>query len=323
MTPGAALRRFAQRTLRLIGAGLLIAAQPVSGADNATPPREVTINGVEFIHISAGWFYKTGGVFDPTLSHQPMEESGGNARIWLDDYYIAKYEARARHFAAFMNERIKPDPKGQALAKTYGGDTEGCAVRHENDNYVLVDAAQDLPATHLSWVLADEFARWMGFRLPSEAEWEKAARGDDKRLWPWGDEFPDETYAGFLGGFECSMQPVNRFEKGRSPYGVYNMSGNVREFVADWFNADYDKRLVDGLRNPPLAEKGTTRDNVPVPAKILKGGRWASGSNGILISARVYYKPEEPFRCNGTRFAIDAAKVREHLARGTAQVTRP
>lgn len=180
---------------------------------------------------------------------------------------------------------------------------------------------EDVPATHLSWVLADELARWMGFRLPSEAEWEKAARGGDRRLWPWGDDFPDETYAGFSGSFECFVQPVSRFEKGKSPYGVYNMAGNVREFVADWYNADFDKRLVDGVRNPPLAPLGTTRPDVPEPARILKGGRWASGSNGILISSRTYYPPEQPFRCNGTRFAIDVKKVREHLRQGTAKVT--
>lgn len=299
---------------------LCLASPAVVVAASPTPlPAEITINGVEFVLIPEGWFYKTGGVRDVENGHlQPAKESGGNARVWLDSYYIAKYEARARDFANFMNA------KDRAIADTYGGHLDGCSVRLDEANrYALIEPELDLPATHLSWVLADEFARWMGFRLPTEAEWEKAARGPDRRQYPWGDEFPDETFAGFLGGFQCSVQPVDRYSKGRSPYGVYNMAGNVREFVADWFNADYDARLVDGVRNPPSARKGTTWEGVVWhPSRILKGGRWADGAVGVRIASRVYYVPDAPFRCNGTRFAVDINTVREHLARGTAQVVR-
>lgn len=286
-------------------------------------PREVTINGVEFVHIPEGWFYKTGGVVDKERRMQPQQESGGDARIWLDGFYLAKYEARARDFVAFMNAKDRPQAEAKALAKTYGGDDEGCAVqRDEKDVYVLVSPEEDMPVTHLSWALADGFARWMGFRLPTEAEWEKAARGSDKRLWPWGDDFPDDTYAGFNGVFDCYVQPVNRYEKGKSPYGLYNMGGNVREFVSDWYNAKHDALLVDGVRNPAQATEGTTRPDVPVASRILKGGRWASGANGMLISSRVYYAPTEPFRCNGARFAVDVDSVKAHLARGTARITQ-
>lgn len=315
--------KFRATCLRLMGLAFMTVCATQAIAAGALP-REVTINEVEFVLIPEGWFYKTGGVLDKELRLQPQAESGGNARIWLDAFYIAKYEARARHFARFMNDKTRPTADAKVLASTYGGDTEGCAVqRGASGAYELVMPQEDLPATHLSWVLADGFARWMGFRLPTEAEWEKAARGTDQRQWPWGNDFPDETYAGFAGSFECFVQPVTRFEKGKSPYGVYNMAGNVREFVADWYNAEYDSKLKDGVRNPPQAKEGTTRPDVREPSRMLKGGRWASGTNGILISSRTYYPPNEPFRCNGTRFALDVDTVRKHLAQGTATVTQP
>lgn len=305
------------QTAGLLLAGLLTGS---AVAQEKTPglPQEVLINEVEFVRIPEGWFYKTGGVFDSSLAYQPNQESGGNAKFWLDGYYMAKYEARARHFAAYLN-RDKP-----AAVKTYGGNAEGCSVRlGDSGEFVLVSPEEDLPATHMSWVLADGFARWMGFRLPTEAEWEKAARGSDQRLFPWGDQYPDDTYAGHNQSFSCAVRPVNSFKKGLSPYGIYNMAGNVREFVADWFNEDNDAAQKDGLRNPPLPAEGKSkRTDVPHPAKMLKGGRWASGANGILISTRVYYHPDEPFRCNGTRFALDVNEVRRHLADGTAQVVR-
>lgn len=305
--------------LFVIGLGSVL-GPPAVAADDSTAalPGEVLINEVEFLRIPAGWFYKSGGVPDPELKPQPQQESGGYVKIWLDDFYIAKYEARARHFTDYLNKAM---PSGLA---TYGGNTEGCSVRQgEGGDFVLVSPAQDLPATHMSWVLADGFATWMGFRLPSEAEWEKAASGGDKRLYPWGDDYPDETYAGFDQSFSCAVRPVDHFKKGVSPYGVFNMAGNVREFVADWFSESFDSAQKDGMKNPPLPpESSSKRTDVPHPSKMLKGGRWASGSNGILISSRVYYHPDQPFRCNGTRFALDAAEVIQRVNAGTAQVVR-
>lgn len=305
----------------LLGAILLgwIGSTAVVFADEPALPSEVVVNGVEFVKIPEGWFFKTGGVFDQSLAPQPQSESGGNAKIWLDTFYIAKYEGRARDFQRFLATATA------AEKATYGGDVEGCSVRLDAaGTYSLVAAQKDLPATHLSWVLADQFARWMGFRLPTEAEWEKAARGTDQRLYPWGNGYPDETFAGFNESFNCAVRPVTAYAKGVSPYGVYNMAGNVREWVADWLNEDADTQLKDGVRNPPLAAAGKSkRTDVPQPqSKFLKGGRWASGENGILISARAYMAPEEPFRCNGVRFAVDAQTVRAAVAAGKATVVR-
>jgi formylglycine-generating enzyme required for sulfatase activity len=296
--------------LHLMG-GLLAAAllgTPVAASDQPQPdlPREVRVNGVEFVLVPEGWFFKTGGV------RTADRDGGGNAKVWLDAYYIAKYEARARDLVPYLNTLQKP-------VKEYGGDDTSCSVRLAKDgHYALVSPDEDLPATHLSWQLSDAWAKSMGFRLPSEAEWEKAARGTDQRIYPWGNQAPDETYANFDVTSECLVWPVNRYNKGQSPYGAYNMAGNVREYVADWNNPEADASWRDGLRNPPVADKPASN-----PKKMLKGGRWASKPQQMHIDARVLEYAEKPFQCNGTRFAIDVAVVKTQLLAGTAQIMKP
>jgi formylglycine-generating enzyme required for sulfatase activity len=297
----------------------LLAAAPAAAVAPAPLPREVIANGVEFVLVPEGWFWYSVENGDITRLgiDQPMYR---DVRVWLDSFYIAKYEARARDFERFMNSG-----RARFGAQYKDGETEGCGVQRRADGrYFLVDAQRDLPVTHLSWQLADEFAQWMGFRLPTEAQWEKAARGTDRRSWPWGDEYPDDTYAGFAFDAACHPTPVTAFPKGRSPYGAYNMAGNVFEYVADWYNPTFDASLRDGMRNPPLASHGTTeRNDLDEPMKILKGGRWGSEPQAISVSERRLRKPTGTFICYGTRFALDAATLRSMLARGTAGVVQP
>jgi formylglycine-generating enzyme required for sulfatase activity len=281
-------------------------------------PSEVNINGVELVLIPEGWFYKTGGVPEAgVVGRYEPSTGGGNAKIWLDSYYIAKYEARATDLVALLNA-------GAGRDLDYDGGEANCAVRETYwGNYERIRPAEDLPATHLSWNQAKAFATWKGMRLPTEAEWEKAARGTDQRLYPWGDAYPDETYAGFLTRSSCFTWPVDSFKKGRSPYGIYNMAGNVYEYTDDWYSQEYDRGLKDGLRNPPPPREASSRKTQKYfNRKILKGGRWASHESGLRVSHRYIYPPNRAFRCYGTRFALDADTVREHLANGTAEITR-
>jgi formylglycine-generating enzyme required for sulfatase activity len=288
-----------------------------SAAQNNDLPREVNVNGVEFVHVPEGWFWYG-------LENQNWDGAGPagkprywDVKVWLDGFYIAKFEARARDFKRFMDADAVTHRTQYAEAEA-----DGCTVRRKpKGEYYVVNTELDLPATHLSWDLADEFARWMGFRLPTEGEWTKAARGTDRRMWPWGDEYPDDTFAGYnRNATECNTVPVDAFSNGKSPYGAYNMAGNTFEFVQDWYNADWDSALKDGVRNPPLADKGTIPSPFPRTQKIMKGGRWSSPANGLAIYRRNLMPPAEIFVCYGTRFAVDEATIRSHLAKGTATV---
>lgn len=315
------------RFLRLCTLLVLLAAAPGAGlaGEPGALPREVLVNGVELVLIPSGWFWYSVSVPERARLSEtaPIHR---DARVWLDGFYLAKYEARARDFARFLNSgAASPEALGE-LGQRMGGledeprKREPCTVRRDPDGrWRERDGSADLPATDLSWALASEFAAWMGLRLPAEAEWQKGARGIDRRSWPWGDAYPDDTYGLFGWSTQCEPAPVTAYPKGRSPYGLYNMAGNVAEYTADWFNQDFDDGIKDGVRNPPLAAQGTLTPYEP-PLKISKDERWSRDIIGHRIMERRLLRPYRMSNFEGARFAADVATVRAHLARGTARI---
>jgi formylglycine-generating enzyme required for sulfatase activity len=126
--------------------------------------------------------------------------------------------------------------------------------RLPEDNYFTDPDKDDHPVIKVDWFQAVEYCEWRGGRLPTEAEWEKAARGgcevvppdgcgeEDERTYPWGEEIPDcVTYARYDNDDSCGECPtsVGSFPEGASPYGIMDMAGNVSEWISDWFAQDY------------------------------------------------------------------------------------
>lgn len=151
---------------------------------------------------------------------------------------------------------------------------------HRRARYFDDPAFDDHPVIFVSWAQADTFCRFVGGRLPTEAEWEKSARGaaPDRREYPWGDAPPDCTLANLGGVAGCvgDTDRVGRRPAGASPFGALDLAGNVWEWVADWYAPDYYR--VSPASDPRGPAAGSL--------KVLRGGCWESGASSLRVSCR-------------------------------------
>lgn len=170
-----------------------------------------------------------------------FEDERPEIRKSLTSYYIDTYELRNKDYFIFVQATGRRPPPG------WNGDRPPAGQENH-------------PVVHVSWHDASAYCRWAGKRLPTEAEWEKAARGTDGRIYPWGDQF--EVSKANLNGEHGEPRPVGSFPSGASPYGAFDMAGNVWEWMEDWYQA-YPGNKAD---NPRFGE--TT--------KVLRGNSWAS-----------------------------------------------
>ena len=136
---------------------------------------------------------------------------------------------------------------------------------------------KDYPVVHVTWEQASNYCAWVQRRLPTEAEWERAARGDDFRNFPWGDEPPNETYANF-DSLVGDTSRVGSYAAGASPFGALDMAGNVWEWVADFYGTDYYKSSPE--QNPTGPATSSTY------LRVIRGGSFQDGWVNLRVSKR-------------------------------------
>ncbi|KMP11716.1 hypothetical protein UR09_01940 [Candidatus Nitromaritima sp. SCGC AAA799-A02] len=209
--------------------------------------------------------------------------------VFLSAYLIDRYEVSAIDFARFLNEH-------PGEADRYFEPGPGVTIEYEDRVFRPRFSLERHPANRVSWYGADAYCRWVGKRLPTEAEWEKAARGTDRRVFPWGNDFPTQDRVTFRRkfvelGFKV-MEPVDSMAKGRSPYGLHHMAGNVWEWTSDWYADDYYETAPS--KNPQGPDTGIS--------KVLRGGNWYYKAYYMRTTYRFNERPGifniwQGFRC--------------------------
>ena len=222
-------------------------------------------------------------------------------KVYLDAYEIDKFEVTTVQFLKFVLATNRPP----LIDWQYdGGNFQETMASH--------------PVMHVSWFDADAYCKWAGKRLPTSAEWEKAARGEDGRIYPWGNEPAGLSRANFgrtgLSGpvrdrpERLLLYPpiisVDKYENAVSPYGVYQLSGNVAEWTADWYDPGYYKKAPD--RNPKGPDKGTQR--------AFRGGGWIDSTPSVRPAQRNGTEPNTKMNWLGFRCARDMKETAESVA---------
>jgi len=177
--------------------------------------------------------------------------------------------------------------------------TKGCSSPVDDNIYYEQWTYRNHPVTYITWFQANEYCQWAGRRLPTEAEWEKAARGGtDERLYPWGSLQPNARLANFDETMIHEAVSAFRYPLGASPYGILNMSGNVREWIADWYDPNYYS--VSPYANPKGPDSGTERS--------LRSGSYNEDRREVAIYRRYRHAPESAGLSRGFRCAQDAER---------------
>ena len=258
----------------LIGLAVLAILVFIIIQSNRSQIRTTTreIDGMEMAYVPAGEFEMGSNNGDD--DEKPVH------RVNLDAYWIDKYEVSNAQYALCVvdGDCTKPNSTSSYTRSNYYGNPD-------YDNY---------PVIYVSWHQAQAYCQWAGGDLPTEAQWEKAARGTDGSTYPWGDESPNCQLANYDSGNYCvgDTSPVTNYESGASPYGAMNMAGNVWEWVGDWYNSDYYS--YSPAKNPTGPTSGVRR--------VLRGGSWIYYSRIIRAANRSNLYPTNAdgnfgFRC--------------------------
>lgn len=245
----------------------------------------------ELARVAAGYFAM--GSAEGRADEQPVHQ------IYLDDFYIDRFEVNNDQYAAFLNDiNRNADEAGHLLLDMRDADVQ---IRYSNAGYAPLPGTEQRPVAEVSWYGARAYCTWAGMQLPTEAMWEKAARGIDGRIYPWGNSI-DRSRANY-GREDCcrgdasdgffDSAPVGSYQRGISPYGAYDMGGNVWEWVVDWYGEEYYAQSPE--RDPQGPDAGISR--------VLRGGSLSSDPYRLRATDRSGLPPSASYVIVGFRCA--------------------
>lgn len=238
-------------------------------------------DGIIMVYIPPGEFIM--GSYDGGPDERPIHT------VFLDGYWMGKHEVTVKQYMAFVNHNRSHRPEWLSNKDKYEKTYRKLGSALKSDNYPIVG---------ISWKDAKAYCKWLldkmplKFNLPTEAQWEKAARGTDKRKYPWGNHAPyykGRYYANYdpgnnIGdGFKYTA-PVDSFSQGASPYGLLNTAGNVREWCNDWYHDTFYADPRSRKRNP-------TGPYFVVSDRVVRSGSWFKPARDIRCANRSFLKP--------------------------------
>ena len=263
----------------------------------------------ELTRVPAGYF--TMGSAAGRADEQPVHQ------VYLDEFYIDRFEVSNDQYAAFLNDIGRnEDGEGHLLFDIFDAD----AQIHYDERYAPLLGTEQRPVAEVSWYGARAYCTWAGMELPTEAIWEKAARGTDGRIYPWGNSI-DRSRANYgkegccrgddSDGFFDSA-PVGSYQRGVSPYGAYDMGGNVWEWVMDWYGEEYYAQSPE--RDPQGPDAGISR--------VLRGGSMSSDPYRLRTTDRGGLPPSATYIIVGFRCAVRELPATAVQAASWGQIKR-
>lgn len=209
--------------------------------------------------------------------------------VFVDTFAIDKFEVTNGLYLGFVKStghRVPQNPTNPTR-NLWHGDT-------------ITESLAERPVINVDWLDADAYCKWAGKRLPTEAEWEKAAKGTSDRRFPWGNVEPTAKHLNYNQRWigEKTLMPVGSYEAGKSPFGAYDMAGNVWEWVNDWYDTQYYEKSPQ--KNPKGPDVGVK--------KVIRGAGWQNETPTVRIFTRVESDPTMRNESTGFRCAADVPR---------------
>ena len=247
-----------------------------------------------WVEIPAGEFWMGSQKEDDSARHydpEAYEDESPVHQVYLDAYRIGRYAVTVTEYARFVQEK--------GYEKEEHWQAKGFGQFSEPENWEEQQQHPNRPVVGVSWYEASAYANWVGAQLPSEAQWERAARGESGGKYPWGDDEPRSDLLNCDGNVG-EPTPVGVYPRGCSPEGIADLAGNVREWCRDWFEEEYYSKSPK--RNPSGPEKGSGR--------VLRGGAWSYVAWSCRASIRNHYRPSNRSDIIGFRLVLVGCSAR-------------
>lgn len=258
------------------------------------PPIKKTLATIEWVTVPAGEFlmgstpeeaeaaYSQAKLRSSLLEKRAFNAEVPQHKVYLSEYQISRYEITNAQYRVFVEATNRPTPRGQQGEEIW-----------KDDNF----NADTQPVVGVTWFDAQAYAEWIGGSLPTEAQWERAARGTEGRTYPWGNNPPrTQHHANFARRYN-SPTPVGQFSNGTSPEGIADLAGNVWEWCLDEYDPSVYQQNKKKVQHNPL----NLRFRDVLRARVIRGGAWDVGSTFLRSALRSPFYPLDSTRTIGFR----------------------